>query len=71
MYFAPETSAGFDTVISARLFAGVWQKVNRDSNNQYDKIASREEIMEVLANVENILIRYLSHLYTPKKMFKY
>lgn len=65
MYFAVETPSGSDTVISARLFSGVWQKENTGSNRYYDKLASREEVMKVLANVENILIRYLSHLNVP------
>jgi len=54
MYFAPETPASLNTLVSARLFAGVWQK---ESTGSSDKLATREEVMMVLANVENILIR--------------
>lgn len=57
MYFAPEIQTGSDTVVSARLFADFWQKENTRSGS-LDKLATREEIMMVLANVENILIRY-------------
>lgn len=53
MYFGPEIPVGIDTVVSARLFADVWMKENTD------RLATREEVMMVLANVENILIRYL------------
>lgn len=56
MYFAPEILPGSDTVVSARLFANVWQKENAGSNPS-DKLATREELMMVLANVEEILIR--------------
>lgn len=54
MYFAPEVPANTDTVVSARLFADVWQK---ESSSSSDKLATREDLMMVLANVENILIR--------------
>ncbi|XP_025416415.1 basement membrane-specific heparan sulfate proteoglycan core protein isoform X4 [Sipha flava] len=56
MYFAPEIPANSDTVVSARLFADVWQKENTGSSSS-NKLATREEVMMVLSNVENILIR--------------
>lgn len=56
MYFASEVPANSDTVVSARLFADVWQKENTGSSDS-NKLATREEVMMVLANVENILIR--------------
>jgi len=60
MYFGPETPVGLDTVVSARLFADVWKKES-DGFSFTDRLATREEVMMVLANVENILIRYLSY----------
>jgi len=60
MYFAPELPAGSDTVVSARLFAGVWQK--ESASFSVKKLASREEVMMVLANLDNILIRYFVHI---------
>lgn len=59
MYFGPEIPVGLDTVVSARLFADVWKK--ESSSYSDDGLATREDVMMVLANVENILIRYLSH----------
>jgi len=56
MYFAPETPASLNTLISARLFADVWQKEITGSSSS-DKLATREEVMMVLANLDNILIR--------------
>jgi hypothetical protein len=56
MYFGPETPAGIDTVVSARLFADVWKKESTGFSYS-DGLATREEVMMVLANVENILIR--------------
>lgn len=55
MYFGPETPAGSNTVVSARLFADIWQL---ESTISSDKLATREEVMMVLANLENVLIRY-------------
>jgi len=60
MYFGPEIPVGIDTVVSARLFADVWKKENTGFSYS-DRLATREEVMMVLANVENILIRYLFH----------
>jgi len=60
MYFGTETPVGIDTVVSARLFADVWKKEST-SFSYSDRLATREEVMMVLANVENILIRYLFH----------
>jgi len=61
MYFGPEIQVGLDTVVSARLFADVWKKESTSSSYSDDGLATREDVMMVLANVENILIRYLSH----------
>ena len=60
MYFGPETPVGLDTVVSARLFADIWKKESTDFSYS-DRLATREEVMTVLANVENILIRYLPY----------
>lgn len=61
MYFAPEITKGSYTVVSARLFADVWQKENTDGRgSSSNTLASREDVMMVLANVEHVLIRYLS-----------
>jgi len=60
LYFGPEIPAGIDTVVSARLFADVWKKESTGFSYS-DRLATREEVMMVLANVENILIRYLFH----------
>ncbi|XP_060879809.1 basement membrane-specific heparan sulfate proteoglycan core protein isoform X8 [Metopolophium dirhodum] len=56
LYFGPETTVGIDTVVSARLFADVWKKESTGFSYS-DSLATREEVMMVLANVENILIR--------------
>ncbi|XP_029344965.1 basement membrane-specific heparan sulfate proteoglycan core protein isoform X9 [Acyrthosiphon pisum] len=56
LYFGPETPVGIDTVVSARLFADVWKKESTEFSYS-DRLATREEVMMVLANVENILIR--------------
>lgn len=61
MYFGPEIQKGLDTVVSARLFADVWKKESTSSSYSDDGLATREDVMMVLANVENILIRYLSY----------
>lgn len=45
---------GSATVVSAELSAYVWQKEKSDSKNN---LATREDVMMVLANLENILIR--------------
>ncbi|CAI6370571.1 unnamed protein product, partial [Macrosiphum euphorbiae] len=55
LYFGPETPVGIDTVVSARLFVDVWKKESTDSYS--NGLATREEVMMVSANVENILIR--------------
>ncbi|XP_050052982.1 basement membrane-specific heparan sulfate proteoglycan core protein-like isoform X1 [Aphis gossypii] len=57
MYFGPEIQKGLDTVVSARLFADVWKKESTSSSYSDDGLATREDVMMVLANVENILIR--------------
>lgn len=59
MYFAPEIPTGSDTVVSARFFTDVWQKENAGSSSS-DKFATKEEIMMVLADLNNILIRYFN-----------
>jgi len=61
MYFGPEIQVGLDTVVSARLFADVWKKESTSSSYSDYGLATREDVMMVLANVENILIRYLSY----------
>lgn len=61
MYFAPEIPTGSDTVVSARFFTDVWQKENAGSGSS-DKFATKEEIMMVLADLNNILIRYFIKL---------
>jgi len=61
MYFGPETTVGLDTVVSAKLFTNVWKKESTSTSYSDDTLATREDVMMVLANVENILIRYPSH----------
>lgn len=50
---------GVETIVPARLVGDVWQKESKGPSALND-LATRQEVMMVLANVENILIRYRS-----------